>query len=970
MIVTFYSYKGGLGRSMAVANIAVLLARDGYRVIIVDWDLEAPGIHRFFNLTDQDLAGSEIRGVIEYVTDFKAAFEIELQSGLNILPDLNKYLMPLAEKTKDDRFRGIWFMPAGRQDETYADRIHNFDWDNFYNYWQGGRAIEYLKQELLKRADYILVDSRTGLTDIGGICTKQLPNVLVLVVGSNWQSVDGVLDIIDSLRTLDNPPKVLPLPSRIDKQGERDMLQKWILHYPEKFSRSLPSEIGDQMSYFDKVTVPYQTAYSYGEELAVLIEKVYVPGTVGYAYQQLKSYIQKVGLRPRLTTAYRSMGALKVEWDVELAGNQIDMYVEMESADRGLHKIAVEVKDWDRPVGIDVINEFALVVENLRRAQLIHEGVIVSASGFSKQARNAAQTHGIRLLEPADLEKWAKLGVKSGFREESGIPTDWTDILERIRQDALRSDDIATLLKAIQDGRISIVTGERAVAVGGNAEDTLIVTGDGNVVYVLKGKDAEPLLRNVPYQQSLPKLLDSEFVDRQAELRRLKEPIGNPGAPRYVQVYAPSGLGKTYLLKKAWTEYKAIGWFCAWLDFSSDEKLRLQTSLILKQLGEQFGAKAEVDTCAGLAEQVRGAQKQSVIFLDAVDLASGEVRRWIKTYLIPSLEERIPDPKLRPYFIAASRYPIREWAVYSKQRFEFMPLTPFTDIAVDDLLRRSVQAAGYSLPDSFCQQTTEAILLITKGHPACIKKVLKEIRDRNFAILPQDITQANIFNRTVGTLLDEEILVLQVPAKLREVFKTLCVFRGYTPNLLDRLAKDGWVPAREHINWDLESELLTTHLIERPDSSPLYRLEPLIRQLVALQMEYNDKDRFWKLNEAALAMFEEQVKGKDKEGNELPTPPSDRTQVAFAVEALYHQAVLLRLDKVNRERAINELLDKIREYLSYRLTHESDDYWVNLLLGTIETDTELTALVYKLTGDGGLEFVLQPLYDLSKVQEV
>ena len=76
------------------------------------------------------------------------------------------------------------------------------------------------------------------------------------------------------------------------------------------------------------------------------------------------------------------------------------------------------------------------------------------------------------------------------------------------------------------------------------------------------------------------------------------------------------------------------------------------------------------------------------------------------------------------------------------------------------------------------------------------------------------------------------------------------------------------------------------------------------------------------------------------------------------------------LDKVNRERAINELLDKIREYLSYRLTRESDDYWVNLLLGTIEKDTELTALVYKLTGDGGLEFVLQPLYGFSKVQEV
>jgi len=676
-------------------------------------------------------------------------------------------------------------------------------------------------------------------------------------------------------------------------------------------------------------------------------------------------------LEQEVADAYRKMGARKVEHDVELAGNQIDVYVEMESADRGLHKIAVEVKDWDRPVGVDVVNEFALVVENLRNARLIDEGVIVSGSGFSKQARNAAQTYGIRLLEPDDLKKRAEV-VEPGPGGGSEMLTDWTDILERLRRDALRPDDISTLLKAIQNGTLTIVAGERAVAVGGNVEDTLVVTGDGNVISVFKGAEADALRRTVPYQQSLPKQLDLEFANRETELETLKKPIDNPGAPRYVQVYAPCGLGKSYLLKKAKTEYEdeKVGWLCAWLDFSSDAALCHQTTLVLKRLGEQFGAKAEeVCTCADLAQQVMGVQKRSVIFLDTVDLSNKEAQRWIKTDLIPNLEERIPDPKLRPYFVAAGRHPIHEWAVYSRQRFEFMQLTPFTDAAVDDLLRRSVQAAGYSLPDSFCQQTTEAILLITKGHPACIKKVLREIQARNFAILPREITQANTFNRTVGTLLDEEILGLQVPEKLREIFKTLCMLRGYTPNLLDRLAGESWVPAREHIDWNLEGELLSTHLVEKPDSSPLYRLEPLIRQLVALQMEYNNRGRFLELNRAALKIFEEQVKGKDKEGNELPNRPLDRMQVTLAVEALYHQATLLRLDKADRKKAKSKLLGKVREYLSYRLTRESDDYWVSLLLGVIEKDAELTALIYELTGEGGLEFVLQPLYDLSTVQE-
>ena len=47
-IITFYSYKGGTGRSMALANVSYLLASWGYKVLLVDWDLEAPGLHNFF----------------------------------------------------------------------------------------------------------------------------------------------------------------------------------------------------------------------------------------------------------------------------------------------------------------------------------------------------------------------------------------------------------------------------------------------------------------------------------------------------------------------------------------------------------------------------------------------------------------------------------------------------------------------------------------------------------------------------------------------------------------------------------------------------------------------------------------------------------------------------------------------------------------------------------------------------------
>ena len=109
-------------------------------------------------------------------------------------------------------------------------------------------------------------------------------------------------------------------------------------------------------------------------------------------------------LERRVADAYRAMGARRVEHDVELAGRQIDVYVELGTSDRSLHRIAVEAKDYASPVGVKIVSDFSDIVDRLRRERLIDEGVIVSASGFSRPARNAAEEHDIRLLEPSDLE--------------------------------------------------------------------------------------------------------------------------------------------------------------------------------------------------------------------------------------------------------------------------------------------------------------------------------------------------------------------------------------------------------------------------------------------------------------------------------------------------------------------------------------------------------------------------------------
>ena len=103
--ITFYSYKGGVGRSLAVANVAKYLAGFGERVFAIDFDLEAPGLHYKFAL-DAGNGASQIRqGVVDYISAFCASGQP---------PDsLSDYAVPVEITDKEAGSGRIWLMPAG-----------------------------------------------------------------------------------------------------------------------------------------------------------------------------------------------------------------------------------------------------------------------------------------------------------------------------------------------------------------------------------------------------------------------------------------------------------------------------------------------------------------------------------------------------------------------------------------------------------------------------------------------------------------------------------------------------------------------------------------------------------------------------------------------------------------------------------------------------------------------------------------
>ncbi len=66
-VITFYSFKGGVGRTMALANVGLELARTGRRVLLVDFDLEAPGLDTFDVLKPDH----PTPGIVDYVTSYR-----------------------------------------------------------------------------------------------------------------------------------------------------------------------------------------------------------------------------------------------------------------------------------------------------------------------------------------------------------------------------------------------------------------------------------------------------------------------------------------------------------------------------------------------------------------------------------------------------------------------------------------------------------------------------------------------------------------------------------------------------------------------------------------------------------------------------------------------------------------------------------------------------------------------------------
>jgi MinD-like ATPase involved in chromosome partitioning or flagellar assembly len=297
-IVTFYSYKGGTGRTMALANVAWILASNGLRVLVVDWDLESPGLHKYFHPFLDDSVVVATPGVIEIIREFAWA-AVDQVDQLAAEDDwYREYAQVLqhAVSLRWDMFPiegTVDFISAGRQNRDYSSAVSAMDWDNFYDRLNGGQFLDAMRDNMKHNYDYVLIDSRTGLSDIADICTVQLPDILVDCFTLNDQSIEGAAAVAKHIasRYNDRDIRILPVPMRI-ADSEKEKLDVARMVARQKFD-GLPDGLDREQSaqYWGAVEIPFKPYYAFEEILATFGDDPGLPTSLLSAFERLTSAI-------------------------------------------------------------------------------------------------------------------------------------------------------------------------------------------------------------------------------------------------------------------------------------------------------------------------------------------------------------------------------------------------------------------------------------------------------------------------------------------------------------------------------------------------------------------------------------------------------------------------------------------------------------------------------------------------------
>lgn len=197
LVATFYSFKGGVGRTTALAACALHAARAGKKVVAIDLDLEAPGLGTLL-----EIEKTQLGGVLDAIVEHLATGTLDL-AGRH---------MPAKKLNQDQREAGsresrgeIVVFPAGNLEQKFIEKLARLDFLGSTSRPGSDSPVQAALKALLAKIrkelkpDLILIDARAGLHDLAGLSLHGLAHIDILLSRASEQAYAGLKLTIETL---------------------------------------------------------------------------------------------------------------------------------------------------------------------------------------------------------------------------------------------------------------------------------------------------------------------------------------------------------------------------------------------------------------------------------------------------------------------------------------------------------------------------------------------------------------------------------------------------------------------------------------------------------------------------------------------------------------------------------------------------------------------------------------------------
>jgi len=224
--VAFYSYKGGVGRTAALVHVAVILAKRGKKVLLIDLDLEAPSLHNVIN----NISPNPKYGIVDYL--YERAYSPTEEYKIHI-SDI------FGEVHLENTPGRIFVIPAGKINFSYISKVDDLRVSTLLN----KNVWETLKNDIVSQVnpDIILVDSRTGINEWGAFSLFEVASDIIFFMYPNEENLEGLNLISKGLSKFGDTGKTInfvltKVPS--NKDGKKKAESFWeIIKEVSKYSQ-------------------------------------------------------------------------------------------------------------------------------------------------------------------------------------------------------------------------------------------------------------------------------------------------------------------------------------------------------------------------------------------------------------------------------------------------------------------------------------------------------------------------------------------------------------------------------------------------------------------------------------------------------------------------------------------------------------------------------------------------------------